>query len=558
MSGRSIRLVIGVIGAVIGVLATGIALGAGWTPESALLHLAIGLTYVYGGLAIWSHDPANRTGPLMTSVGLTWFIPNLEGSGLPILNVLGLALGDTWSVVLVALVLAYPGGRLETRVDRVAVAVLAVGVTALTVLYAVPVPLVINEGNNGLYGALFLAIIIAAVVVRRWLIAPATSRRELLPVLVAGAVFVTFITINILRRLIGVPDDVGAILVAIFDLAPAAIPVALLVGFYRQSEQRLAALLDAIPDQMIRFTRDGKFVGPDDSDPGSPAKYPGGFSGRRLHGVIFADARVPALEAARQALDTGELQAFDFSPELTDGRRNLEVRVAPSGRDEVTAIIRDFTVQRAAEEEVRRSRVRIVEAADAARRKLERDLHDGAQQRLVSLSLMLRMLRNRLAGPGASNDEAIAAADAASAELRTAAHELRELARGIHPAVLTEAGLGAAINGLAGRSAVPAVVSLVPDRGLPAAVEATAYFIVSEALANIAKYSSATAASISVERDEAALRVVVGDDGVGGADESRGTGIRGLHDRVNALGGRLTVDSPPGQGTLLVAEIPIA
>jgi signal transduction histidine kinase len=558
MSGPSTRLVIAVIGAVIGVLATGVALNAGWTPQSALLHLAIGLTYVYGGLAIWSHDPANRTGPLMTSVGLTWFIQNLEGSGLPILNVLGLALGDTWSVVLVALVLAYPGGRLETRVDRVAVAVLAVGATALTVLYAVPVPLVINEGNNGLYGALLLAIVIATVVVRRWLIAPATSRRELLPVLVAGAVFVTFITINILRRLIGVPDDVGAILVAVFDLAPAAIPVALLVGFYRQSEQRLAALLDAIPDQMIRFTRDGTFVGPDETDPGSAAKHPGGFSSRRLHAVIFADARVPALEAARQALDTGELRAFDFSPELTDGRRNLEVRVAPSGRDEVTAIIRDFTVQRAIEEEVRRSRVRIVEATDAARRKLERDLHDGAQQRLVSLSLMLRMLRNRLAGPGASNDEAIAAADAASAELRTAAHELRELARGIHPAVLTEAGLGAAINGLAGRSTVPAVVSSVPDRGLPAAVEATAYFIVSEALANIAKYSSATAASISVECDDAALRVVVGDDGVGGADESRGTGIRGLHDRVNALGGRLTVDSPPGQGTLLVATIPIA
>ncbi len=558
MSGRSIRLVIGVIGTVIGVLATGIALGAGWTPESALLELAIGLTYVYGGLAIWSHDPANRTGPLMTSVGLTWFIPNLIESGLPIVDELALALQDTSSIILVALVLAYPGGRLETRVDRVAVAVLAVGATALTVLYAIPVPLVINEGNNGLYGALSLAIIIAAVVVRRWLIAPATSRRELLPVLVAGAVYVTFITINILRRLIGVPDDVGAILVAVFNLAPAAIPVALLVGFYRQSELRLAALLDAIPDQMIQFTRDGTFVGTDDADPGSRAKFPGGFSGRRLHAVIFADARQPALEAARQALDTGELQAFDFSPELTDGRRNLEVRVAPSGRDEVTAIIRDFTVQRAIEEEVRRSRVRIVEATDAARRKLERDLHDGAQQRLVSLSLLLRMLRNRLAGPGASNDEVIAAADAASAELRTAVHELRELARGIHPAILTEAGLSAAITSLADRSAVPAVVTSLPDRGLPPAVEATAYFIVSEALANIAKYASASGVTIGAECHGTTLRVAVGDDGIGGADESQGTGIRGLHDRVNALGGRLRVDSAPGQGTLLVAEIPFA
>jgi len=199
-----------------------------------------------------------------------------------------------------------------------------------------------------------------------------------------------------------------------------------------------------------------------------------------------------------------------------------------------------------------------VEATDAERRRLERDLHDGAQQRLVALSLSLRLLRSRLASTGAANDEAIEAADHAAAELRVAIKELRELARGIHPAILTEAGLGAAIAALADRSAVPTIVTALPDRRLPTAVEATAYFVVSEALANSAKHASAKHAGVGARDDGSVLTVEISDDGVGGADRAGGTGIDGLHDRVAALGGRLTIDSPPGQGTLVVAEIPIA
>jgi signal transduction histidine kinase len=262
--------------------------------------------------------------------------------------------------------------------------------------------------------------------------------------------------------------------------------------------------------------------------------------------------------SAARALDTDEMQTYDFSLDLPGGRRDFEARVAPSGPDEVTAIVRDFTDQRAAEVELQRSRARIVEASDIGRRRLERDLHDGAQQRLVSLSLALRMLRSRLGAADGSNAEAISAADDAAAELKVAIKELRELARGIHPAILTEAGLGAAITALAERSQVPADVGSLPDRRLSTAVEATAYFVVSEALANVAKYASATRASIRATCDASMLRVEVGDDGVGGADGSRGTGIRGLQDRVAALGGRLTIDSPPGQGTLVTAEIPIA
>ena len=184
----------------------------------------------------------------------------------------------------------------------------------------------------------------------------------------------------------------------------------------------------------------------------------------------------------------------------------------------MTAIVRDFTDQRAAEAELRRSRARIVEATDAERRRLERDLHDGAQQRLVSVSLALRLLRRGSGEPDGTDAEAIAAADEAAAELKVAIQELRELARGIHPAILTEAGLGAAITALAERSAVPATVSAVPDRRLPPAVEATAYFVVSEALANVAKYAARRSASVGADVPRTTLRVEVGDDGVGGAD----------------------------------------
>ncbi len=556
MSGRRIRLAVGVLGTIIALVAEAIALQAGEPPSAAMLHLAIGLIYLYGGLAIWAHEPANRTGRLMTAVGVTWFIGSAVGSSIPIVSELALAFSDTFTILLVALVLAYPTGRLESQVDRAAVAILAVGATALNIVYSTSLPLVTDK-STGLYGGLALATMTAIVVIRRWVIAPARSRRDLLPVLIAGLVFMVTVIINIVRRIADVPDDLGAIQLAVWGLAPAAIPVALLIGFFRQSERRQRALVEAIPDRVIRFTHDGRYVESNRIEDDGLATASGGLDGRHFHELLFRAAGPAALAATADALDTGELQAFDVSLDLAGGTRQFEARIAPSGADEVTAIIRDFTTQRAAEAEVRRSRARIVEAGDAERRRLERDLHDGAQQQLVSLSLALRLLRSRLAGSPDADPEALAAADDAAAQVKLAIGELRELARGIHPAILTEAGLGPAITALAERSAVPASVETLPDRRLPMVVEATAYFVVSESLANVAKYASATSASVAAACDSATLRVEVTDDGVGGADQSRGTGIRGLQDRVAALGGRLTVHSPLGQGTRITAEIPI-
>jgi signal transduction histidine kinase len=203
-------------------------------------------------------------------------------------------------------------------------------------------------------------------------------------------------------------------------------------------------------------------------------------------------------------------------------------------------------------EELRASRARLVEAGDAARRRLERDLHDGAQARLVALALLLRTARNRV-----GEDEQLGSLlDHAQDELRTSLGELRELARGIHPAVLSERGLEPALQSLVARATVPVTVEACGER-LPPPVESAAYFVVSEALANVAKYAQATQASVTVERRNGDLTVEVADDGVGGADVARGSGLRGLEDRLAALDGTLTVDSPAGRGTRLRARIPV-
>jgi signal transduction histidine kinase len=204
-------------------------------------------------------------------------------------------------------------------------------------------------------------------------------------------------------------------------------------------------------------------------------------------------------------------------------------------------------------EEVRASRARIVAAGDAERKRVERDLHDGAQQRLISLTLKLRLARSRF-GPDGDPTVATVLAEA-SEEARAALGELRELARGIHPQILTEAGLTAAIESLADRSPVTVDVQVEPDR-FPAVVESTAYFVVSEALANVAKYAGARTVAVRTRQESGFLVVEVVDDGVGGADPTAGSGLPGLVDRLAALGGTLDVRSPRGGGTRLVARIP--
>ncbi len=215
----------------------------------------------------------------------------------------------------------------------------------------------------------------------------------------------------------------------------------------------------------------------------------------------------------------------------------------------------DITARKQMEKEIRASRSRIVSAADDARRRLERDLHDGAQQRLVALSVLLRLATSRL---GETDDEPRQLLGQAGDELTLALAELRELARGIHPAILTDRGLGPALEALVARTPVPVSLTVPAEAALPPPVEAAAYFVVAEALTNVAKYAHATSASVAVAVEDAHVSVAVTDDGVGGADPGAGSGLRGLADRVASLDGSLTVEPGPGGGTCVRANIPLA
>jgi PAS domain S-box-containing protein len=235
----------------------------------------------------------------------------------------------------------------------------------------------------------------------------------------------------------------------------------------------------------------------------------------------------------------------------------VRVEPFPEGAEQRLASFADLAAQALANaharQELAASRARIVEAGDAERRRLERNLHDGAQQRLVATSVTVRLAARRLQ----AHPQLRALLDSAGDELGLALEELRELARGLHPATLTDHGLRAAIDALAARAPVPVLIDVALDERLPEAVEAAAYYVVAETLTNVAKYAGASEAHVRVARADGYAHVEVSDDGVGGADASAGSGLRGLADRVEALGGRLAVTSAAGAGTCVRAALPI-
>jgi len=345
----------------------------------------------------------------------------------------------------------------------------------------------------------------------------------------------------------------------------------------RANDRMLRTLMENVPGAIYRSAWHDDFVLEAITDEierisGYPPNNFLSSTKRTLLTLVHPDDVDVVLEAVADTTETREPFVLEYRIVRADG----EVRwvldrgqpvPGPGGRLWLDGALFDITERKAAEEallahkveaartaELRASRQRILEAADAARRKIERDLHDGAQQRLVSLVLDVQVARRRLAKDPSQIEPFL---ERLGNELKEASEELRELARGIHPAVLTERGLAAAVGALATRSTVPVEVVDPPEERFPPAIEATAYFTVAEALTNVAKYAQASHAVVEIASDGSDLVVEVRDDGVGGASIGSGSGLSGLADRVGANDGILTVDSEPGAGTCVRAVLPL-
>jgi PAS domain S-box-containing protein len=318
-------------------------------------------------------------------------------------------------------------------------------------------------------------------------------------------------------------------------------------------EARHRALVDALPDLLLRLRADGTYleIAGDITKLHNP---PEKVVGSTVWELLPPHISEQLMRCAASALESGSIATVEYGLRTVGGEdRDFEVRIAPVGPDEVLAVVRDVTDLRKAILELRESRARIVEAGDAERRRVERNLHDGAQQRLVTVALHLHLVKRRLETDPAGVAELV---DAAQTELTLALEEIRELVRGLHPRLLSDRGLQPALAGLAERSLLPVEIAETPSERLPSAVEAAAYYVVAEALANAAKHSRASRVTVRVAAGDGCTRVEVVDDGVGGADAAGGSGLRGLSDRVAALGGSLDVHSPQGAGTTISADLP--
>jgi signal transduction histidine kinase len=412
-----------------------------------------------------------------------------------------------------------------------------------------------NELSDTLGAALQISTpLIGAVVVwavwRHWRAAAPAARRVLLPVVIAVPLAYVVDSIGYVAQALG-NEQLRTFVHLPGLVVDGVVPVGLLLGVLRLRLERgrvaglVVELARGVPagglrDILARALGDPTlqlaFATPD------AAGYIDGM------GRPFELGDQPGRTVSRLERDGAPLAVLVHDSTIDDEDPGLVAAVSSAAslaieNERLTAEVR------AQLDEVRASRVRIVEAGDEERRKVERDLHDGAQQRLVALAMRLEQARSTTPG----SDHLI---DDATAELTRAIAEVRGLARGLYPPILTESGLAAAIDSLAERAPVPVEVR-VPATRFPPAVEITAYFVVSEALTNVARYSGATQARVAASVEDNVLTVAITDDGRGGADPGRGTGLRGLSDRVAAVGGRLDVRSVPGEGTTVRVHIPL-
>jgi len=543
----------------------------------AALGLAVGWGFIGAGLFAWSRRPDSSLGSLMVATGFAWFVSALSTSDIPLVFSIGAMWGSIYVVTAMHVLLAAPEGRLspgDRRIIRAGYLLVTLGVVPLFVFFdpatqcdGCPDNVFLIEPSKtavdvvgtaiNLIGVVLIAFVLRSLV-RRWRSATRSERRLYAPMYAAGIALMVAVIAQLALQSAG--SEGGALDAAfLVSLVPFALVPYLFVGAFLRTRFIQSGAVSQLMTQLAEAPRTG---------------------GLR--------------DALADALDDPTLELVYWLPE---GRRYVDFRGRPYELPEddprraihavtrdgqcVAAIIYDATLQEADEhvravgaaaslalqnerldaalrakvDELRRSRERMLKIGLEERRRLERDLHDGAQQRLVAMALNIRLARAKL------NEDPIAAdrlLESAGAELDSALEELRELARGIHPAVLTDRGLGTALETLASRAPVPVELAQLPDGRLPEAVELAAYFVVAEALTNVAKYAHATHAKVEVARANGRLMVEVEDDGIGGANPENGTGLRGLADRIAVLEGRLEIDSETGSGTTVRAQIPCA
>jgi signal transduction histidine kinase len=530
----------------------------------------VGWSFVGTGLYAWRRRPESRFGRLMVLAGFAWFLGPLYASDAPLVFTFGILLSGLWGPVFGHLLLSFPTGRLPTRARRrlVAASYVLIPLAPLPALLVSDADEVINGCRGGCprnvllvsddpglrdaalaFGSavtLGLCVVAVAMLARQWRAAGAPERRSLVPLFAAGGLTLAVVAAYAVSQ-------VDALLWVAFA-AFAATPFAFLAGLARadlsgsRGVRILMARLGEMPERADLRESLAQALG----DPALElAFWMPGLS--RYVDAAGAPFELPAEEDPRRTATEIRHQDAPMAVIVHDRAQDREtVRAAGAA----TALLLDNrrldAELRARLVELDASRARIVQAGDDERRRIERDLHDGAQSRLVALALSLRLTRMRVP----EESETAAQLDACIDELRLSLDELRDLARGIHPAVLSDRGLEPAVRALAARAPVPVDIVGGPTGRLPAAVETAAYFVVCEALTNVSKYARAGHATVRVERVDGRLLVDVSDDGVGGASAELGSGLRGLSDRVAALSGTLEVTSPPGHGTRLHAELP--
>jgi signal transduction histidine kinase len=533
----------------------------------AVLTALLTLSYVLCGLVAWRRRPDSRIGPLMIVAGFVNFVDTLVWAKADIPHTIGQALDLLPPVLFLHIYLAFPDGRLKSRAERVFLVtayVTAISLELTRMYFGGFGPKNLLEGHpdpaaGELVKKIQFTIISACCLIGVGLLARRTwqggrPRRRSAVLLVdafaLGLVMIAFLFLSLAYGGPWVVQIRWATFVAI-----ALAPVVFLIGLL---DARLAR--SALADLVVELRRE---LAPPD-----------------LRDALARTLRDRSLELAYWLPEYGTYADVDGQPvDLRELGRGRTTTLIESKGERVAALLHDPSLDdepellsgvtaaagiavenarlqaelRARLKELRGSRARVIEAGQKERQRLERNLHDGAQQRLIALSLQLSLLEKRVP----DDPHVRAQLKAARQEIAQSLDELRDVARGIHPAVLTGHGLAVAVESLAARAPLP--VRLHVDVGrLPEPVEVSAYYVVSESLANVAKHAQASVAYVALARIPNGLLVEVVDDGVGGADTERGSGLRGLADRVEALGGRLKVWTPQGGGTRVRAEIPCA